>query len=625
MLELSDEEIPRDSRPLMGATDSPQPRRWLPLGVTLALVTGLLYALGYAFTSGSPVPSLKYPGSAKHITGFASKAPDAAKESDDTKSAALVQELHDVEAELAKLKTDTKAEVDKLKTEVKSLEAHQQAAVVSPPRDATTSSNRDENRTNEGLLPLGPNKNRPYCVDSREMQVLLVQQELELQQSRCEALNGTSLFDTAKCKAQVFYLKARLAATEGGPVPGGGILVAVVAVLAGIALLGAVAFSVIVLFLDSIRDDSGNRTLCIYALGSWARTAPWWPARGESVKVEGQAAVTLLLPLAFLVLGVVVSLLFGAGAGSSPVLLGVGAGLIFRAMILEVIYAHELEAEAAQGITRRTEEEQALAPKEAATKEDEGALPKTIWGFILRDLKGLGSLRAPNFLLSKLELLDAQSDGLTTAAAFFLDSAAQARFTASFASNGPLVHTAISALGLPGLMLLCLLLAVFTQCGALVMSQLGPRPGDEVPCEFAGFSISPSKLKADAMEATIFRCLLSALARTLCEGIPQILLQGSMLMAVGQSLLQQPLLVISLALSLFTSCRKALEVTGSIAEIGKDACKRGTTGDTFILAVLAVSVAALWLLLLLAAWRTAMLQLCPCHVWGITSGCQVLL
>lgn len=592
LLEQFDFEIPHDSLALMQPTQPQQPRcrRWVRPEVKLVLCAAVLYGLGYALRPGSLVPPFVHLGSAKHITGLASKA------ADDASPALLVG-------------------VAALKTEVKSLEAHQQAPAVSPQHDATTSNSRDVNGTNEGPLPLGSNKKRPFCVDTNEKQAQLVKREIELEQGRYQALNGTGFNVTlaaAQCNAKVSYLKARLLATEAGPVPGGNLLVAIVVVVAGSALMTAVATSVLTLILDR----------GFLVILRWASSAPFWPAKGKSVEVKGQAAVTLLMPLGFLGLGGLMSSFFGAAAGSSPLLLGVGALLIYRTMHLETVYAQELEAEYLRRLPTlmslelmSEEEKQALT--KGVTEEDEGALPKTIWGFVLRDLKGLRKRQAPNFFLSKLEVLDAQSDGLTTAAAFFLDVSAKARFCASFSSNGPVVHTVVSALGLPGLMFFFLLVAVITQCGALVVCGdiSGGGKDDKVPCEFAGFSIRPSKC---VTHADIERATLSALARTLCEGIPQILLQGSMLMAVGQSLLQQPLLMISLVLSLFTSCRKAHEVTRNIALLSE-------YGMGFFFSLLTGSAAALWLLLLLAIWRTVMLQLCPCHVWGITSGCQVLL
>lgn len=377
VLELSDEEIPPDSHPLMVRPILPnEPRRWLPMVVKLILCAAVLFGPIYVLTSasGSQVASSSYPGIAKHITALASKDSDASG------AAALVKEVHDLEAEVDQLKTDMKAEVAKLKTEVKSLEAHQQAAVVSPSQDATTSDTRDVNATKEGLLPLGPNEKRPFCVDPKEMQVQLVRQEVELQEGRCQALNGTNFSATALCKVQAFHMKARLAATKGGPIAGGAILVFIIGLLASIAPLAAVALSVYVLFFDNAPDASGTRALGISELGSWARSAPLWLAGGESVKVKGQAAVTLLLPLAFLLLGLLVSLLFRAAAGSSQFLLGIGACLIYRAMHLETVFAVELAA------TQRSKEEEALAPKQAATNED--AVPNSIWGFIPRDLRG---------------------------------------------------------------------------------------------------------------------------------------------------------------------------------------------------------------------------------------------
>lgn len=248
---------------------------------------------------------------------------------------------------------------------------------------------------------------------------------------------------------------------------------------------------------------------------------------------------------------------------------------------------------------------------------------------ICEDLRGIPCGRAPVFLLTKLEVLDALSDGLTCASALYITVHERVRFEQSFAQSASFIRCTVAFLGLPGLMFVAVLVAIVSQLGTLLGAAVS-APHDTglatAARDFAGFSPVARVTRRPEGPDVDPGALLSSLARTLCEGIPQILLQSSLLMVVGQSLLEEPLLLTSLALSLLTSLRKVLETTRTVAfalaKIGPEMCQRG---DFFFLAIWGlIPILALWLLLALAVWRTTMLQLCPCHMWGISTGCMVL-
>lgn len=539
------------------------------------------------------------------------------------------------------------------------------APLVSLLSDSDSFANKDLNsKDQDGLLALGTNKDRPYCVEN---QVQLVEQQVHLQQSSCEVLTGTGTgfnvtMATTGCKVELSYWNFRLAMTKAGPVPHGGLVMGVVGSIAGLAIFAAVAVSLFMLLLLGIRCEPFGG---IFALCKWSWEAPFWPSRGDRIQVQGYASQTLHMPLLAYVVGFLVAIVLGEEAGKSPYLLAAfSIPFMYRAMRLEALYADQLAKEERDHMRRqlmKEEEDKERRSRRRMTieegEEDEAGKhmiekseerlrrrrieideeleaqaklgsQNTVRSLILKDLAGLLQCNVPNFLLSKLEVLDTYSDGLTCAAAYFLSSEAKERFQASFMNSPSFVRLAVDHLGLGGLMALALLTSVIAQDGALLVAQFGEAE-DDIACDFAGFSISPSKVIVFDGPGGVWvplTAVLSSLARTLCEGIPQILLQGSMLMAVGQSLLKQPLLVTSLGLSLFTSCRKAYEAArnaaGFVFLLGPHELR-----DPFVLCIVAViwiALVALWLLLLLATWRVAMLQICPCHVWGISTGCQFL-
>ena len=171
------------------------------------------------------------------------------------------------------------------------------------------------------------------------------------------------------------------------------------------------------------------------------------------------------------------------------------------------------------------------------------------------------------------------------------------------------------------------------------------RDRDRVAADLTGLSIRLSMLNGKQVAGPLAKPeddikqagkkAAGALARTLAEAVPQILLQGSLLMARGKRLVDQPLLVTSLALSLLTAIRKSCELTSGfflLLDKMRDAMTHRPPGDMcqtclffpLAFALAALPTATLWLLIAFAALRVLMIQLCPCHSWGIGTGCNVL-
>ena len=183
----------------------------------------------------------------------------------------------------------------------------------------------------------------------------------------------------------------------------------------------------------------------------------------------------------------------------------------------------------------------------------------------------------------------------------------QAAFAESFKDGSAFLQPVAQFLGLGGLMTAALGLATVVQFGFLLYD-------NTVAEDLAGFAPGT---KSRPPIVTVF----SSLSRTLAEGLPQLLLQGSLLMASGNGLLSQPLLLASLILSIVTSSKKSWEVTGAFAEWVRE---RGLPNGVAWVVVggLGLCILSLWALLAFVALRIAMMQLCPCHSWGATTGCM---
>ena len=101
------------------------------------------------------------------------------------------------------------------------------------------------------------------------------------------------------------------------------------------------------------------------------------------------------------------------------------------------------------------------------------------------------------------------------------------------------------------------------------------------------------------------------MARLLAENGPQLVLQTSLLMARGESLLGQPVLLVSVALSLVSGVKKARELTMA-----------GMREPNWFGVVLGLLFSAcVWAFLAYAVAKLYFLEVCPSREWGLTTGC----
>mmetsp|Transcript_12324 Transcript_12324/g.28898 ORF Transcript_12324/g.28898 Transcript_12324/m.28898 type:complete len:444 (-) Transcript_12324:13-1344(-) len=219
--------------------------------------------------------------------------------------------------------------------------------------------------------------------------------------------------------------------------------------------------------------------------------------------------------------------------------------------------------------------------------------------------------------LAKLENLDAASDGLAVASAYFLTEEANHRFAASFSSTTGIVGWVCRHLGMGNLMMVSLLYSTLIQ-GVMAFYEKSEKNFD-VLAALAGF---PCVVAASATlaEDKVFNALVVALARVCSENVPQALLQTSLVMAKGQSFFEQPVLALSISLSCLSLASKALAMMVNVCD--SDARKRVRGCEhvcfcmvQFIPALGTVMALALILLKLYAS------QACQSRIWGLTTGC----
>jgi len=215
-------------------------------------------------------------------------------------------------------------------------------------------------------------------------------------------------------------------------------------------------------------------------------------------------------------------------------------------------------------------------------------------------------------LLGKLELLDAVSDGLAVASAYFLPYRAQHRFIASFSHSG-FFGAVCDHLGLGNLMLLALLYSTAVQGGLMFHS--GPQK-DGILAELGGFARIKLPNPVDEADKTGVQ-LFVLMVRVCGESMLQGFLQTSLVMAKGQSLFAQPVLALSMALGCTTLGVKAGSMIMLTVQLIRErrADWQVEAAIQGILAVLTWAVLAVILLKLYAS------QSCESRLWGLTTGC----
>jgi len=226
------------------------------------------------------------------------------------------------------------------------------------------------------------------------------------------------------------------------------------------------------------------------------------------------------------------------------------------------------------------------------------------------------------FIMSKLELVDAASDGAALAAIAYKEATSavfHARVVYAWANGGAISRAllpVVGVCGVTGFLALSLLSATMTQHALM---QLGEDDGGTLEADLAGLGAlaeaherrkqsrgfsGENKEEASIRRSDPNRIMLATVARILGERLLQVFWQTSALMATGQSLREQPMLLASLVISIGTMMKKAFDFL-------RFACPL-------------VGVVMLFPLLFCAT-RIAMTDLCPEHAWNFAwppmSGC----
>eukprot|EP00443_Scrippsiella_acuminata_P108275 CAMPEP_0115584778 /NCGR_PEP_ID=MMETSP0272-20121206/6858_1 /TAXON_ID=71861 /ORGANISM="Scrippsiella trochoidea, Strain CCMP3099" /LENGTH=445 /DNA_ID=CAMNT_0003019821 /DNA_START=1 /DNA_END=1338 /DNA_ORIENTATION=- len=219
------------------------------------------------------------------------------------------------------------------------------------------------------------------------------------------------------------------------------------------------------------------------------------------------------------------------------------------------------------------------------------------------------------FLLSKLEVVDGVGDGLAIASAFFLDAEAYYRLLASFQGvSAVLVPVLHLTRGLGGLSVLVMLFASYVQISVLSSDNLA------VPADLAGFGLLATRL--DNVGGSHGRMRLIGLSRVLAEAAPQMLIQTSLIMARGGGVFKRPTVLISVVLSFAGTCKRTLGLMKAVVA-DREPCVSASAAGALCADVVGALCASLLLLLILC--RLYFMEICPSGMWGLTTGCVVML
>lgn len=423
---------------------------------------------------------------------------------------------------------------------------------------------------------------RPYCYKDVSISKLNFthQVELEMQKKNSSGLVGT---------VRLHYLKLRIWALEApftNPRVGGLVFAVLLLFFLGTVTLLLCLFPAQRLQLDHLTK---------------------WQLVPEQVEAEVEAAFMLTVPWQVLLLCLVLGKLLGTDEvpfQSIWVPVVYFLPLLVRAVCLERMYnpaAVDEGGHLSRGLTGHLGRPTDVAPDQSLT---------TSRSFTYFSL---------DFVLSKLEIFDNVSDGAACAAAVFMASSAKERFIMSFQGGSAWCAGPMSAIGgLGSLMCIALLLLTLVQFGVLGASE-------GAPLEQAGLGEAARRKRAQNQEQRSVSLLVGT---AVGENMPQFLLLGSLLMATGESLLVQPILMLSLSLTILGTAKGAMYVTTDAIHKLCSAAKEpdwlaardhwGTAA-----AMLAFAVAS-WSFFVFGTLRIGMLQLCPCHTWGITTGCVPL-
>eukprot|EP00928_Gymnodinium_smaydae_P044317 TRINITY_DN2956_c0_g2_i1.p1 TRINITY_DN2956_c0_g2~~TRINITY_DN2956_c0_g2_i1.p1 ORF type:complete len:594 (+),score=130.83 TRINITY_DN2956_c0_g2_i1:63-1844(+) len=223
-----------------------------------------------------------------------------------------------------------------------------------------------------------------------------------------------------------------------------------------------------------------------------------------------------------------------------------------------------------------------------------------------------------NFVFSKAEAADVVTDAAAVVSVLHLQRSAnfQLRLAAGW-SQGPaaLLLPMFERLTLCGAAALVLVLAICVQTISAGLVLTGTNE-DAMMAEVAegvglgGFSghvngTSESPRKEDAR-------YLRLIAKVLFEAAPQLVLQGSAVMAAGTGLRAQPVLAISLLFSAGMGCEKVWTMLDFVCREAK------TTGDFLLLGAPA---ALSGLMIIWGVGRVFAAEQCASKIWNLSTGC----
>mmetsp|Transcript_39431 Transcript_39431/g.125180 ORF Transcript_39431/g.125180 Transcript_39431/m.125180 type:complete len:546 (+) Transcript_39431:106-1743(+) len=228
-----------------------------------------------------------------------------------------------------------------------------------------------------------------------------------------------------------------------------------------------------------------------------------------------------------------------------------------------------------------------------------------------------------SFCFSKAEALDGVTDGFSVAVVWLLerDPHFRQRLLAGWA-HGPasLLLPAIECLGLAGVMALALAVASGAQfCTGAMMTDSG---GEELSkmVGLGGLAVLLPK-PYDEMDKVIDACFRIA-SKLLIEAAPQLLLQGSSIMAQGEGLAGSPSLALSVGVSAAMGAAAAVELTILGAKLARDAATRKDLLEFSHAMFLFFGGGLVSLAIVLAGvGRIFIAELCESKMWGPTTGC----
>jgi len=226
-------------------------------------------------------------------------------------------------------------------------------------------------------------------------------------------------------------------------------------------------------------------------------------------------------------------------------------------------------------------------------------------------------------VVGKLEVLDSVSDALAAAQAFHVSHTAKFRYELSMQNMPPLLRSLATTLGLGGMLTLALVYSSVMFFFALYSEQIG---WTEVSANMAGLTKTAATLKEYHLHERRQlreREVLTGICKIFGEAVWQVLLQTTLIMATGIPLLDQPLLLVSVALSCITLSTRAANLTFNAVSAAYETYDKALRVAICLIAMPFIILT--WGILLLVLVKLYYTEACRDRLWGLSTGCvQVL-